>query len=448
MKKIILIAALAATVMFMHETQAQNWSLTGNAGTNPATNFIGTTDNKALKFRTNNQVRMTLSTVGRLGIGVGNPLYRLDVAGGTAAADTAPVINALVKKTGNNDIIGIRSTSAPAVGWGIGMEGNGNYIGLVGNGGTFGIVGASGMTGVSGEASDLSGSIDLTGVQGLTAGGNTGIGVYGSGFGSTLADYGVFGDQQDTASSDYAIVGLGDVFAWRYFIASDRKLKNNIQPVTNALDKIRNIHASTYTFNQAQYAGKKLPWGTHIGFMADEVEQAFPELVKNTVLPAGVTRSERGKLDIHTIENVKVVNYLGLIPIITEAVNEQRAIVEQKDAEIAQLRFQLQNLEQRLAALESARKGSGNTTETQGRLNQNHPNPFNQQTTISFSLPENAGKGVLEVVDVNGRVIKSFSVNGTGQVELKARSLSPGIYNYRLITNGQTLDSKQMVVTE
>ncbi|MBL7929494.1 MAG: hypothetical protein JNL47_08530, partial [Bacteroidia bacterium] len=100
MKKIILIAALAATVMFMHETQAQNWSLTGNAGTNPATNFIGTTDNKALKFRTNNQVRMTLSTVGRLGIGVGNPLYRLDVAGGTAAADTAPVINALVKKTG------------------------------------------------------------------------------------------------------------------------------------------------------------------------------------------------------------------------------------------------------------------------------------------------------------------------------------------------------------
>lgn len=448
MKKIILSAALAATVMFMHETQAQNWSLTGNAGTNPANNFIGTTDNKALKFRTNNAVRMTLSSNGRLGIGIGNPAYRLDVAGGTAAADTAPVINALVKKTGNNDIIGIRSTSAPAIGWGIGMEGNGNFIGMLGSGGTFGLVGTSGAIGVSGEANDPSGTIDLTGVQGLTSGGNTGIGVYGSGFGSTVADYGVLGDQQDTASNDYAIVGLGDVYAWRYFIASDRKLKNNIQPVTNALDKIRNIHASTYTFNQAQYAGKKLPWGTHIGFMADEVEQAFPELVKNTVLPAGVTRGERGKLDIHTIENVKVVNYLGLIPVITEAVNEQRAIVEQKDAEIAQLRSQLQNLEQRLTALESARKSSGNATETQGRLNQNHPNPFNQQTTISFSLPENSGKGILEVVDANGRVVKSFSVSGTGQVELKARSLSPGIYNYRLISNGQTLDSKQMVVTE
>ncbi len=328
------------------------------------------------------------------------------------------------------------------------MEGNGNYIGMWGNGGTIGLVGAGGGIGVSGEVNGIGGSLDITGVQGLTAGGNTGIGVYGSGSGSTLADYGIWGEQLDTATSDYAIVGLGDVFAWRYFIASDRKLKNNIQPVTNALDKIRNIHASTYTFNQAQYAGKKLPWGTHIGFMADEVEQVFPELVKNTVLPAGVVHSERGKSEVRTIENVKVVNYLGLIPVITEAVNEQRAIVEQKDAEIAQLRSQLQNLEQRLAVLESARKGSGNATETQGRLNQNHPNPFNQQTTISFSLPENAGKGILEVVDVNGRVVKSFSVNGTGQVELKARSLSPGIYNYRLISNGQTLDSKQMVVTE
>jgi len=32
------------------------WSLAGNSGTNPASNFLGTTDNKALKFRVNNVV--------------------------------------------------------------------------------------------------------------------------------------------------------------------------------------------------------------------------------------------------------------------------------------------------------------------------------------------------------------------------------------------------------
>jgi hypothetical protein len=447
MIRIILSVAMATSVMFMHETQAQNWSLTGNAGTNPANNFIGTTDNKALKFRTNNSVRMTLSSTGRLGIGVGNPLYRLDVAGGTGASDTIPVINALVKKTAFFDIVGIRSTSAPAAGYGIGMEGNGNYIGMKGQG-AIGMVGVGGTIGVSGNVNNLGGSFNIAGVQGLTVGGNIAIGVYGSGFGSTVADWGIYGEQPDTASNDNAVVGIGDVLAWRYFTVSDRKLKNNIQPVTNALDKIRNIHAFTYTFNHAQYTGKKLPWGTHIGFMADEIEQAFPELVKNTLLPAGVTHGERGKLDVNTIENVKVVNYLGMIPVIVEAINEQRAIVEQKEIEITQLRSQLQNLEQRLAALESARKGSVNATETQGYLNQNNPNPFNQQTIISFSLPENAGKGILEVADANGRVVKSFAVNGTGQVELKARSLSPGIYIYRLISNGQTLDSKQMVITQ
>src|SRR5689334_6516122 len=31
-----------------------SWSTTGNAGTNPATNFLGTTDNQPLMFRVNN----------------------------------------------------------------------------------------------------------------------------------------------------------------------------------------------------------------------------------------------------------------------------------------------------------------------------------------------------------------------------------------------------------
>jgi hypothetical protein len=36
-------------------SSASGWSTTGNAGTNPTTNFIGTTDGKALNFRVNNQ---------------------------------------------------------------------------------------------------------------------------------------------------------------------------------------------------------------------------------------------------------------------------------------------------------------------------------------------------------------------------------------------------------
>jgi hypothetical protein len=52
MKKSLL-TLLTLSLAFM--AQSQNWSLLGNNGTNPATNFVGTKDNNPLKFRINNQ---------------------------------------------------------------------------------------------------------------------------------------------------------------------------------------------------------------------------------------------------------------------------------------------------------------------------------------------------------------------------------------------------------
>lgn len=64
------------------------WGLTGNAGTNPATNYIGTSDLQPLRLATNGVERLRVSTTGVLGINninpgaVGfNPTLRLDVTG-------------------------------------------------------------------------------------------------------------------------------------------------------------------------------------------------------------------------------------------------------------------------------------------------------------------------------------------------------------------------------
>lgn len=47
------------------------WGLTGNSGTNPASDFIGTTDNVGMKFMTNNQRRITIGANGGIGLGTG-----------------------------------------------------------------------------------------------------------------------------------------------------------------------------------------------------------------------------------------------------------------------------------------------------------------------------------------------------------------------------------------
>lgn len=63
------------------QNSGSGWLLTGNAGTSPATNFVGTTDNQSLVFRTNNTERMRILNTGNIGVGVSNPAYGLEIQG-------------------------------------------------------------------------------------------------------------------------------------------------------------------------------------------------------------------------------------------------------------------------------------------------------------------------------------------------------------------------------
>jgi hypothetical protein len=73
------------------------WGLTGNGGTNPATQFIGTTDAQPLALKTNNVERMRILSGGNVGIGTSSPSSKLHIQDGISGATPYPDANLTVE---------------------------------------------------------------------------------------------------------------------------------------------------------------------------------------------------------------------------------------------------------------------------------------------------------------------------------------------------------------
>src|SRR6476660_4064182 len=72
---------------------SKGWDVTGNTGTTPATNFVGTTDNQGLAIRTNNSERIRIDNTGLTGIGTATPKNKLHVVG--TSTGVTPNVNAV-----------------------------------------------------------------------------------------------------------------------------------------------------------------------------------------------------------------------------------------------------------------------------------------------------------------------------------------------------------------
>ena len=562
--------------------KSKGWSLTGNSGTNPSTNFIGTTDAQPLRFRVNNansgNIDYNLGTAafGYLALNsntaVGNTAvgYQAGYSNTTGQSNTAIGSSALTANTNgtqntatgayslyantgsNNTGIGYDALASNSGGYNIALgalaghtntsgssnifigynAGNGSQTGngnicigqgtTVSNGVSNAIVVGNSLSTSANDAVILGGSAQnvgigtttpfsssqLTvnggsryysinvanhtnggiainsiadqpgawGVYGATTGSTSSqinIGVYGHAQGSTydvatgpnsqwasLANYGVYGDAVGAA-------GLfnGDVISnGNFFSGSDAKLKKNIQPLSNALNRLKKVQVKEFDFNEdyAKREALNLPGRHQFGFIAQDIGKIFPNLVTSVIVPIVDHSAEDGKA-INGSSDFLAVNYISFIPLLTKAVQElsskNDSLQDQIDAQQkinADLQKQIDELKAMITSGATSNVSQSPVDKRQtsniskALLQQNIPNPFNNSTTIPYSIPSNTVNASINFYDENGKLVKSVKLDSktsNGNLRISAEELSSGIYRYSLFIDGKIIDTKQMLKT-
>ncbi len=249
------------------------WKLNGNSGTNPAANFIGTTDAQDLAFRTNNTTNMLLTTAGNLRIGVMG--YPNQCAGSTQTEDARVKLSTMsgFASFGNFNNDPVVNAAAPSTTWAGGV--GSLTIGMNRSAGTSNVDlwnntdpgnGAAALNitdrGFNFRNFHLSGGVCAENVLATLNGRGT----------LTLSNFGG---------------GGGQVNAFAFNNISDARVKRKVQSISEPLlQKVMQLNPVTYVFSDTYYEpNHKLEIKEQtfdrkeIGFLAQEVYRLFPEVV-------------------------------------------------------------------------------------------------------------------------------------------------------------------------
>ena len=171
-------------------------------------------------------------------------------------------------------------------------------------------------------------------------------------------------------SYNYASYNQGAVYSTGGFSSSDRKLKKNIRNYEGAINDIMQLQPRVYEFDLEKYPTMGLPEVEQLGLVAQELEEVFPNLIKETHNPKlQMTESdaiERGfeyeiiapaeydeddkllqetQVEAGEAVDFKAVNYTALIPVLVKGIQEQQAIIEANEAMIEDLKARIEILE-------------------------------------------------------------------------------------------------------
>ncbi len=244
-----------------------------------------------------------------------------------------------------------------------------------------------------------------------------------------------------------------------YRTSSDARLKTNIKPLANCMTNLIKLNGKSYnktlpkqSYDLSLAKGDSVKYNTiladmnkkpevsstQFGLIAQDVQTIFPDLVK---------QDASGYLSI---------DYMGLIPVIIEALKEQKSTIDTQSLKIkAQDSLIVSAIGQQSANINEtnlSRTSANSITNdnTIAVLFDNVPNPFNQQTSIQYFIPVTSQSASLMIFDLQGKPVKTVAITkfGSNAIIINGNELSPGMFIYSLVVDGKIIDTKRMILTQ
>ncbi|MEO8069452.1 MAG: tail fiber domain-containing protein, partial [Flavobacteriales bacterium] len=352
------------------------WTLTGNAGTNPANNFLGTTDFQSLRFRTGNLERMSITAAGLVGVRITTPMAPLHVAAFGTLSGVGGFTDAVIRGESNTNAFVYLCTpnvgqsgilfGTPAQPFGAGMD-----YGIVGTGdlgfrvnNTFAMMidGPTGNVGIGSSTPDEHLEVEGLAEQYLrisSASGTSGVaGIEFKRSGTGASDWQVrnegglllFGQSADDLAtvSDVLRLGGGSVtpaadnaitlgqagLRWTNVFAtsgvvntSDAREKKDIRPLNYGLAEVLKLKPVRFRWKNNPVDGDKL------GLIAQDLQLVLPE----TVVDKAWQTNEEGSHTQVPAERLGVY-YSDIIPVLIKAIQEQQQEIEGLRTEVELLK--------------------------------------------------------------------------------------------------------------
>jgi trimeric autotransporter adhesin len=447
-------------------TQGQSWSLTGNAATNPATNFLGTKDNQPLKLRVNNGVAGEVNyTYGKttLGYGAGglyNGTYSVAIGYLASAQDpgyenVAVGSYSLYANTGgkyniaigyatlysnyagsNNTGMGYASLNLNTTGYNNSAYGSdamryntyGSFNTAVGDGALRSTTGSQYNTTIGYNAGS---SYDL-GYNNTILGANCG-GSFAGQYNMIAIGQGVVCPDNSTARiGNSATWSIGGYAGWSNF--SDGRYKKDIKEDVKGLEFIMKLRPVTYHLDMTTLS-KRLrennggEWDTQMkaamadkekvvftGFVAQEVEKAAAETGYNF---SGV---DKPKSD----SGLYALRYAEFVVPLVKAMQEQQVMIKDLQAQVQTLQAQADVV---IVLNGSPTEGSGSA----GKISA-YPDPVVNSMTVNLNT-QSTGAGTLSIYDSGGSLIRQMHIDihqGSNAFNLSLPFVAAGYYTVRL----------------